>query len=375
MTRTILIAAGGTGGHLFPAESLAYALAPRGFEVHLATDHRANTYGSEFPAKEIHIIASATFGDRSPLGLMKSATNLACGEAQSLSLVRRLDPAVTVGFGGYPTLPPLVAAWLTRRPTIVHESNAVMGRANRFLASRVTAIATTFRDTGLMGAGAARTVVTGNPVRPKVLAAVAPYREPTADGKIDLLVFGGSQGARVFGELVPRTIEKLPAEVAARLRLVQQVRPEDIDRVAAIYARLGIDHEIAPFFADLPARIANAHLVICRSGASSVAELTVIGRPSILVPLPHALDNDQKTNALGLEKAGGAVMAEQASLTSDRLADLIAGLVRAPERLSAMAAAAKSEGRPDAVERLADLVAFIASGGKPADFASKEIRP
>ncbi len=375
MTRTILIAAGGTGGHLFPAESLAYALAPRGFDVHLATDHRANNYGSEFPAKEIHIIASATFGDRSPLGLLKSAANLARGEVQSLSLVRRLDPAVTVGFGGYPTLPPLLASWLTKRPTIVHESNAVMGRANRFLASRVTAIATTFKDTGLMGSGASRAVITGNPVRPKVLAAVAPYREPTAGGKIDLLVFGGSQGARVFGELVPPALERLPADVAARLCLVQQVRPEDMDRVGAIYARLGLDHEIASFFTDLPARIANAHLVVCRSGASSVAELTVIGRPSILVPLPHALDNDQKTNAIGLEKAGGAIMAEQASLTPEKLADLITGLVQAPERLSAMAAAAKSEGRPDAVERLADLVEFIASGGKAADFASKETRP
>lgn len=375
MTRTILIAAGGTGGHLFPAESLAYALAPRGFEVHLATDHRASNYGSEFPAREIHIIASATFGDRSPLGLAKSAAALARGELQSIALVRQLDPKVTIGFGGYPTLPPLVAAWLTGRPTIVHEANAVMGRANRFLAPRMTAIATTFKDTGLMGKGASRAVVTGNPVRPKVLAAVAPYRQPEPGGKIDLLVFGGSQGARVFGELMPRTVEKLPADVAARLHLVQQVRPEDFDRVGAVYDRLGLDHEIAPFFADLPARIADAHLVVCRSGASSVAELTVIGRPSILVPLPHALDNDQKTNALGLEKAGGAVMAEQASLTPDRLADLIVDLTRSPDRLAAMAAAASGEGRPDAVERLADLVEFIASGGKPADFSARETRP
>jgi len=374
MTRTILIAAGGTGGHLFPAESLAFALAPRGWEVHLATDHRANNYGSEFPAREIHIIASATFGDRSPLGMMKSAANLALGELQSLALVRKLKPAVTIGFGGYPTLPPLVAAWMTGRPTIVHESNAVMGRANRFLAGRVSAIATTFRDTGLMGKGAGRAVVTGNPVRPKVLAAVTPYREPTADGKIDVVVFGGSQGARVFGEIVPPAIEKLPADVRARLRLVQQVRAEDMERVGAIYAGLGLDHEIAPFFTDLPARVANAHLVVCRSGASSVAELTVIGRPSILVPLPHALDNDQKTNAIGLERAGGAIMAEQKTLTADRLADLVAGLVREPSRLTAMAAAAKGEGRPDAVTRLADLVEHIAAGGKPGDFASKEIQ-
>lgn len=374
MTRTILIAAGGTGGHLFPAESLAFALAPRGWDVHLATDHRANTYGSEFPASEIHIIASATFGDRSPLGLVKSAANLALGEAQSLALVRRLKPAATIGFGGYPTLPPLVAAWLTGHPTIIHESNAVMGRANRFLAGRVTAIATAFRDTGLMGKGAGRAVVTGNPVRPKVLAAMAPYREPAEDGKVDVVVFGGSQGARVFGEIVPPAIEALPADIRARLRLVQQVRAEDMERVGATYARLGLEHEIAPFFTDLPARMANAHLIVCRSGASSVAELTVIGRPSILVPLPHALDNDQKTNALGLEKAGGAIMAEQKTLTPETLADLVAGLVRAPSRLTAMAAAARGEGRPDAVERLADLVEHIAAGGRPADYVSKDIQ-
>ena len=371
MSRTILIAAGGTGGHLFPAESLAYALAPRGFEVHLATDHRANNYGSEFPAREIHIIASATFGDRSPLGLAKSAAALARGELQSIALVRRLDPKVTIGFGGYPTLPPLVAAWLTGRPTIVHEANAVMGRANRFLAPRMTAIATTFKDTGLMGKGASRAVVTGNPVRPKVLAAVAPYRQPVPGGKIDLLVFGGSQGARVFGELMPRTVEKLPADVAARLHLVQQVRPEDFDRVGAVYDRIGLDHEIAPFFADLPARIADAHLVVCRSGASSVAELTVIGRPSILVPLPGALDQDQAANAKTLAEIGAATLVMQPEFTPERVAAEIAARLADPSGLVRAAAAAKSAGVTDAADRLADIVLNLAgiavSEGRPAD--------
>ncbi|WP_237155348.1 undecaprenyldiphospho-muramoylpentapeptide beta-N-acetylglucosaminyltransferase [Oryzibacter oryziterrae] len=367
MARPILIAAGGTGGHLFPAESLAHELIARGYDIHLATDHRATNYGHEFPATATHIIASATFGDRSLIGLVKSGFRLVRGQIQSLALVSRLKPAVAIGFGGYPTLPPLLAASLLGRPTIVHEANAVMGRANRFLASRVTAVATSFSETGLLGDAGAKAVFTGNPIRPKVLAAVAPYDAPEAGGKLRLVVFGGSQGARVFADLVPPALERLPSSILDRLRLVQQVRAEDMDRVGAVYGRLGLDHEIAPFFTDLPERMAAAHLVVCRSGASSVSELTVIGRPSILVPLPHALDNDQKTNALGLEKAGGAIMAEQASLTPDRLAGLIAELADDPARLTAMAAAAKAEGRPDAVRRLADLVEHIAKGGKPAD--------
>ena len=278
-----------------------------------------------------------------------------------------------IGVGS--VVPTMIAARLRRLPAMLHEQNAVLGRANRLVLGGAGRVATSFARTRYLD-GDARVQLVGNPVREAVRALRdSPYRPPGEGRVIDLLVFGGSQGARVFGDLMPPALERMPADVAARLRLVQQVRPEDLDRVGAIYARLGLDHEIAPFFVDLPARIADAHLVVCRSGASSVAELTVIGRPSILVPLPHALDNDQKTNALGLEKAGGAVMAEQASLTPDRLADLIVDLTRSPERLAAMAAAARGEGRPDAVERLADLVEFIASGGKPADFASRELRP
>lgn len=370
MAKTILITAGGTGGHLFPAEALAHELAPRGYDIHLATDHRATNYGSEFPAKEIHIIASATFGDRSPIGLVKSAGRLATGFVQSLALVRRLRPVAAIGFGGYPTLPPLLAASLLGRPTLIHEANAVMGRANRFLAGRVSAIATSFADTGLMGEGGAKAAVTGNPVRPRVIAAVSPYQAPVDGEKLRLMVFGGSQGAQVFADLVPPALEALSPALIGRLKLVQQVRAEDVDRVAAVYGRLGLDYEIAPFFTDLPERMAGSHLVVCRSGASSVAELTVIGRPSILVPLPHALDNDQKTNAIGLEKAGGAIMAEQAALTPEKLAGLIADLLADPARLAAMASAARAQGRPDAVRRLADLVEHVAAGGKPNAFAA-----
>lgn len=372
MARTILITAGGTGGHLFPAEALAYELGARGHRVHLATDRRATEYGAAFPAEEVHVISSATFGDRSPLGLLRSACRLGRGQVQALALVMRLKPDVTVGFGGYPTLPPVLAASLLGRPTMIHEANAVMGRANRFLAKRVTAIATSFADTGLMNGGGAKAVATGNPVRPKVIAAVRPYAPPSSEEKLRLMVFGGSQGARVFADLVPPAIEALPERVRARLRLVQQVRAEDMDRVGEVYARLGLDHEIAPFFTDLPERMADAHLVVCRSGAGSVSELTVIGRPSILVPLPHALDNDQKANALGLEAAGGAIMAEQAGLDAERLAGLIAALADDPARLAAMAAAARGEGHPDAVRRLADFALHIAAGGTPADFKATD---
>jgi UDP-N-acetylglucosamine--N-acetylmuramyl-(pentapeptide) pyrophosphoryl-undecaprenol N-acetylglucosamine transferase len=368
MADTVLIAAGGTGGHLFPAEALAHELMARGVGVHLATDHRATTYGQDFPAQAVHIVASATFGDRSPVGLVRSGLKLAGGTVQSFGLVTRLKPAAVVGFGGYPTLPPLMAAVARRVPTVIHEANAVAGRANRFLAGRVTAIATSFETTGLLGEAAVKAVVTGNPVRPRVVAAAAPFAVPSGEGPLRLLVFGGSQGARVFADTVPPAVERLSAALRQRLSIVQQARPEDLDRVSAAYRAAGVEATVAPFFPNLPQRMAEAHLVICRSGASSVSELAVIGRPAILVPLPHALDNDQKTNALELQRVGGAVMIEQGDLSPERLADLLAELAGDPERLGAMAAAARSLARPDAVRRLADLVLHVARGGKADDF-------
>ncbi|ODN71558.1 UDP-N-acetylglucosamine--N-acetylmuramyl-(pentapeptide) pyrophosphoryl-undecaprenol N-acetylglucosamine transferase [Methylobrevis pamukkalensis] len=353
---TFLLAAGGTGGHLFPAEALALELARRGHAVELATDERVADYGRDFPARTIHVVPSATFGDRSPLGLARSALRLGKGYLSARRLLRRLRPAAVVGFGGYPTVPPLTAAVSLRIPTIVHEANAVMGRANRFLAGRVTAVATGFADTDFKDTKPAGIVVhTGNPVRAKVLEAAGPYEAPLSDEPFRLVVFGGSQGARVFSDLVPPAIALLDAATRARLHIVQQVRAEDSERVASAYAAMGVTPEIAPFFTDLPQRISAGHLIVCRSGASTIAELGVLGRPSILVPLPHALDNDQRTNARWLERAGGAIVAEQASLDPGSLARLIGDLMAAPSRLDLMAAAAAVTGRTDAVLRLADL--------------------
>jgi len=360
MGATILLAAGGTGGHLFPAEALASELGARGYGVALATDHRAGAYGRDFPADETHIIRSASPRGGSVIAKAEAAFAIGGGTMAARAILHRMRPAAVVGFGGYPIVPPMLAAFLARVPTVLHEQNAVMGKANRFLARRVTRIATSFAETrGLADAGKA--VHTGNPVRGRVIAAArAPFERPEPYGTLRVLVFGGSQGAKAFADLVPPAIQRLERALRARLSIVQQARPEDQVRVIGAYASADVAAEIATFFPDLPARIAAAHLVICRSGASSVAELSVIGRPAVLVPLPHALDDDQKYNALTLERAGGAILAEQAGLTPDGLATLIAALAADPGRLAAMAAAARTTGRPDAVTRLADVVEAVA---------------
>jgi UDP-N-acetylglucosamine--N-acetylmuramyl-(pentapeptide) pyrophosphoryl-undecaprenol N-acetylglucosamine transferase len=356
----VLLAAGGTGGHLFPAEALAVVLARRGLTVDLATDARAVHF--KFPARAVHLIASATLRGRNPIALARTAALLALGTAQAWALIGRVRPSVVVGFGGYPTVPPLWAASLRGVPSILHEQNGVMGRANRFLASRVTAIATGFRelknlDPGLQG----KIVFTGNPLRPAVITeAAAPYAAPEPGGIVRPLVFGGSQGAHVMAEIVPAAVELLGADLRARLRVVQQARAEDLDAVRAAYSRLGVATETAPFFPDLPGRMAAAHLVIARSGASTVAELAGIGRPAVLVPLPHALDQDQFHNAGVLEEAGGAIRIEQRDFTPERLAAEITRLAADPALLARMAQAAKSAGAIDAAERLADLVMKVA---------------
>ncbi|MBS0245591.1 MAG: undecaprenyldiphospho-muramoylpentapeptide beta-N-acetylglucosaminyltransferase [Proteobacteria bacterium] len=356
----VLLAAGGTGGHLFPAESLAVVLKKRGVTVDLATDVRAAHF--EFPARQVHLIPSATVRGRDLLALARTALMLTRGTLKAWSTIGRIKPQVVVGFGGYPTVPPLIAASWRGVPTVLHEQNGVMGRANRLLAARVTAIATGFRVLDKVDDRVrAKLTFTGNPVRPLVIeASKVPYHALNADGTFRLLVFGGSQGARVMSDVVPEAIGKLDAHLRARLHVVQQARPEDVDAVAARYEKLGVAHTCASFFSDLPVRMAAAHLVISRSGASTVAELSAVGRPGILVPLPHALDQDQLANAGVLQDAGGAVRIVQADFTAERLAQEIAALAAEPARLAAMAQAAKAAGTVDAAERLADLVMKIA---------------
>jgi UDP-N-acetylglucosamine--N-acetylmuramyl-(pentapeptide) pyrophosphoryl-undecaprenol N-acetylglucosamine transferase len=358
----VLIAAGGTGGHLFPAEALATVLAQRGIAVELATDKRAAVFAKSFPARHVHVLPADTVRGRDPMSLARTAWRLSFGTMRGLWLLLRSRPVAVVGFGGYPTVPPILAAVLVRVPRVVHEQNAVMGRANRVLASRATVIATgypkIFSEAPRL---AAKAVHVGNPVRTAVReAAKVVYEPPLQRGALRLVVFGGSQGARIMSEVVPAAIEFLPPTMRGRVEIVQQCRAEDLDEARAAYSRLDVKADVATFFADLPAKVAAAHLVIARSGASTVAELAAIGRPAILVPLPHALDQDQLANAAALAAAGGALLIRQSDFTAERLGRELETLLADPSKLSAMAAAARKVGRVDAAERLADEVMRVA---------------
>lgn len=359
----IMLAAGGTGGHLFPAFALAQELGRRGYGVDLMTDMRGDRYGTGFPARMVHQVPSATLAGKSPVALAKTALTLGRGVAAARKIMGQVKPLVVTGFGGYPSFPPLMAARTRGIATVLHEQNAVLGRANKLLAARVDAIATSFAETKYLDSEAMRAKArhTGNPVRDNVLAAAqVPYTPLDSSGRINLLVFGGSQGARFFSDTVPPALANLPDDLRARLVVIQQARQEDVERVQAAYAQSGISANVAPFFQDLPTIIAAAHLVIARAGASSIAELTVIGRPSVLVPLPHALDNDQLLNATRLAESGGAWCVEQGDATPDWFAQHLNSLFHHPESLAQAAQAARGCGIPDAVGRLADLVEEMA---------------
>ncbi|MCF3642138.1 undecaprenyldiphospho-muramoylpentapeptide beta-N-acetylglucosaminyltransferase [Rhizobium sp. TRM95111] len=367
----ILLAAGGTGGHLFPAEALAHDLKAGGWSVHLVTDSRAERFAGKFPADEVHVVPSATIGSKNPVSVVRSLFTLWQGLRAARRLLKTLKPAVVVGFGGYPTVPPLLAATGLGIPSMIHEQNAVMGRANKALAARVKAIAGGFLpETG--GAHAEKTVTTGNPVRPAVLAAADIPYAPSHDGEaFRFVVFGGSQGAQFFSKAVPQAVSRLSEAKRARLQITQQARPEDREGVVAMYEKLGIDAEVSPFFTDMAERIAAAHLVLCRSGASTVSELSVIGRPAILVPYPYALDHDQAANAAALAAAGGAEVIAQAELSPERLSGLIADAMKKPDAMATMAANARKAGKPDAARLLAAMVEAIAGGTTIAEFKGR----
>lgn len=361
LAKTILLVAGGTGGHLFPALALREALVRRGWTVHVASDARVGRFIEGVPPEETHVVRAATI-TRNPLRAAAAIGELGIGLWEARRLLRRIGPAAIVGFGGYPTVPPLVAARLAGIPAIVHDANAVLGRANRLMLRFGAHLATSFEHP--VGAERARAVTqVGNPARAAVLAAAeTPYAAPGPDEPLHLLVFGGSQGAQVFSDVVPAAVARLQPELQRRLRIVQQCRPDDLERARSAYGAVGAQAELAPFFADLPQRVARAHLVISRSGASTVSELAVIGRPAILVPYPHALDQDQAANAHKLAEAGGAWVMPQQELTPDKMAERLAALAADPGELQRAAASARAMGRPDAVERLADLVESRAGG-------------
>ncbi|NPD65998.1 undecaprenyldiphospho-muramoylpentapeptide beta-N-acetylglucosaminyltransferase [Lichenicola cladoniae] len=372
MTAPIVIAAGGTGGHFFPAEALATELAARGHALVLMTDGRAGrrTQGV-FANTEQHVLAGSGIAGHGIGRKLGAGVALGRGTMSARSMLARLRPAAVVGFGGYPSVPPLLGARLlgSRRPVIIlHEGNAVLGQANAQLARFADAIATSFPLVARLPSGA-NTVLTGMPVRAEIAAAAnSPY--PSAGGELRLLVWGGSLGARVFSDIVPQTLAALPELLRLRLSVTQQARAEDVERVRAAYAAAGICAEVAPFFDAVAKRLADSHLVIGRAGGSSVAELTMVGRPSIMVPLPIAASDEQGANAASLIEAGGGWMLRQPDFTPAALGLLLAGLLGDPARLAAAATASAGLARHDAARRLADLVESTV-----AATASTRLRP
>ncbi|MBM3486651.1 MAG: undecaprenyldiphospho-muramoylpentapeptide beta-N-acetylglucosaminyltransferase [Alphaproteobacteria bacterium] len=368
----IVLAAGGTGGHVFAAQALAEALLGRGHALALVTDRRGDHYGGSLARLETHRIAAARI-DGGIAAKLRGIAELGYGYIQSRRLLARLAPAAVVGFGGYPSVPVMLAATQARRPTLLHEQNAVLGRANRLLAPRVTRIATSFATVlGVRPGDYGRLTMTGNPVRGAIGAlSRLPYPTPEASaGVIRILVLGGSQGARALSEVVPVAIARLAAAVRGRIAVAQQCRPEDIERARTIYRQCKAAFEVATFFDDVPRRLAESHLMIGRAGASTCAELTASGRPAILVPYPHATDDHQSANARALEAAGAAWVMAQSTFTAEALAERLAAFVAAPAILAAAAEQARAIGIPEAADRLADAVEEVAGinghrGGAP----------
>ncbi len=362
MAPLLLIAAGGTGGHMFPAQALAEEMLARGWRVKLSTDARGARYAGGFPAAvQVVVSDSATFARGGALAKLSVPFRIAGGVLAATFRMMADRPAVVVGFGGYPTIPALAAAWVLRRPRMIHEQNGVLGRVNALFAPRVNRVACGTWPTRLP-AGVEGTH-TGNPVRGAVRDRAGAGYIPPGDYPTSLVVIGGSQGARILSDVVPEAVARLPEAIRRHLRVAQQARPEDLDRVVAAYETAGILAEVAPFFADIPRRLSEAQLVISRSGASSVADIAAIGRPSILVPFAAATDDHQTANARGLVDAQAAVLIPEKALDAATLSDHMAAVLGQPEAAARMAAAALSQGRPDATERLAALVEELVKKG------------
>lgn len=354
----VLLAAGGTGGHVFPAEALAGELMRRGYRLGLVTDKRGKAYGGALGELETHHILAGGIAGKSIPARIKSVCELGAGTWQAWRLIQGLKPDAVVGFGGYASVPTMMAATMTKAPTAIHEQNALLGRANRLLAGRVDAIATSFENThGIPEASTSKVRLTGMPVRDNIAAkANAPYPKSEGEGRLGVLILGGSQGATVLSDVVPEALSRLPDAIKARLDITQQCRAEDLDAVKAAYKKSGVRAHLASFIDDVPDRLAGAHLLITRSGASSVAEALVVGRPTILVPYPYAADDHQTFNAQAVDAAGAGWIMPQETFTADALAARLDSLLGLPAVLEKAARCAVGLGRADAADRLADLV-------------------
>ncbi|MEN8893309.1 UDP-N-acetylglucosamine--N-acetylmuramyl-(pentapeptide) pyrophosphoryl-undecaprenol N-acetylglucosamine transferase [Planktotalea arctica] len=356
----LVIAAGGTGGHMFPAQALAESMLRKGWRVKLSTDARGARYTGGFPhTVEIEQIASATFARGGLLAKLAVAPRIAGGVIRSIFKMLGDRPDVVVGFGGYPSIPALAAATILRRPRMLHEQNGVLGRVNQVFAKRVDAIAcgtwpTTLPE-GVTG------IHTGNPVRASVLDRAGAGYIPPGDYPMSLLVMGGSQGARILSDVVPPSIAALPMDMLRNLRVSHQARDEDGQRVADFYAEHGINADVQPFFHDVPNRMSEAQLVISRAGASSVADISVIGRPSILIPFAAATSDHQSANARGLTEAGGAILMPESSFSPGALTEQLMLVLSNEQGASMMSKAALSWGKPDATQQLVALVEHLAA--------------
>ncbi len=351
----VMLAAGGTGGHVFPAEALAEALIARGRRLVLITDHATRSYGGTLGKLETHALGLRRMGDGRVSRLLGLAS-VAVAVPRARRLIDRLGPAVVVGFGGYPSVPTLFAAARADVPTLIHEQNAILGRANRLLAGRVARIATSFTHVARVPAAAVHRLV-GNPVRPPIRAMRGvDYAPSTTDQPFLLLVTGGSQGARVFTDVVPAALTRLDEKLRRRLRVSHQARPEDAQRAKAAYVAAGIDAEVEPFFSDMAQHLSRAHLVICRAGASTCAEIACVGRPALFVPYPFAMDDHQTANARAFAESGSGWVLSQANFTPATIAERVRDWMSMPTPLIAAASAAHALGRPEAAERLADEV-------------------
>ncbi len=365
MSALVLLTSGGTGGHMFPAEALAGALLARGYRVGLITDTRGRGFGERLPDVEVQRISAAGLAGGGLVRRTQGLLSLSLGFFQARRLVNRMKPRLVVGFGGYASVPAMLAAQRAGILTLLHEQNAVLGRANRLLAPRVRLIATSFAETKFVESAQAR--FTGNPVR-SAIATLGEQPYPEIGNTIHILVTGGSQGARVFGHLLPAAFAQLSPAHRQRLSLSQQCRPEDLEQARAAYAPLGMQVELATFFDNMSEQLGRAHLVISRSGASTVAELAAAGRPAILIPYPHATDDHQTANAIGFCGAGAGWLMPEATVTAEMIAERLRSILAFPPGLKTRANAARQAGARDAALRLADLVGEFA----PANGVRKE---